>query len=47
MKQLSEWSSSVLEDLKIVPKAIDSEKSSDKETVSVEPAEMLVKQVAA
>jgi hypothetical protein len=47
VKQLSEWSSSILEDLEIVRKALDSPKSSDKENISAEPVEMLVKQVAA
>ncbi|GJN33472.1 hypothetical protein PR202_gb22076 [Eleusine coracana subsp. coracana] len=47
VKKLSEWSSSILEDLKIDPKVLDSEKPSDKETITAEPAEVLVKQVVA
>jgi hypothetical protein len=37
----------ILKDLKIVPEALDSQKPSDKESISAEPAEMLVKEVAA
>ena len=49
MKQLSEWSSSIVEDLKNadVPKASDSEKSSDKDNVGAESADNPMKQVAA
>lgn len=49
MKQLSEWSSSILEDLKNSdnPQDSKSENSSDKDDVGVESAENLMKQVAA
>ncbi|PNT74546.1 hypothetical protein BRADI_1g17243v3 [Brachypodium distachyon] len=49
VKQLSEWSSSILEDLKNSdnPQDSKSENSSDKDDVGVESAENLMKQVAA
>uniref|UniRef100_A0A0A9CXC8 Serine hydrolase domain-containing protein n=1 Tax=Arundo donax TaxID=35708 RepID=A0A0A9CXC8_ARUDO len=49
VKQLSEWSSNILDDLKItdVPKVLDPENSSAKENTGAEPAEKLVEQVAA
>jgi hypothetical protein len=44
VKQLSEWSSCILEDLEtaIVPEALDSGNPSDKEAISAEFAENLV-----
>lgn len=49
MKQLSEWSASILEDLKKIdaPKASNSEISADKDNAGVESAEILMEQVAA
>ena len=45
VKQLSEWSSCILEDLKSanVPEALDSGKPSDKEATGAEFGENLVK----
>ncbi|VAH41967.1 unnamed protein product [Triticum turgidum subsp. durum] len=49
VKQLSEWSASILEDLKNAdtPKASNSESSGGKDSVGVESAENLMEQVAA
>lgn len=49
VKQLSEWSASILEDLKNAdaPKASNSESSGNKDNVGVESAENLMEQVAA
>ena len=49
MKQLSEWSSSILEGLKSsdAPQVSDSANPSDKDSVGVESAENLMNQVAA
>ena len=49
VKQLSEWSASILEDLKNAdaPKASNSESSVDKDNVGVQSAENLREQVAA
>jgi len=49
VKQLSEWSASILEDLKNAdaPKASNSESSGDKVNVGMESAENLMEQVAA
>ena len=49
VKQLSEWSSSILEDLKSsdAPLVSDSTNPSDKDSVGVESQENLMNQVAA
>jgi calmodulin len=49
VKQLSDWSSSIVEDLKSsdAPQVLESVNSSDKDNVCVETGENLMEQVAA